>query len=1037
MGNSDSSLNKSEKKKRKGKKERNDGADQKTFAIANSSDNLKEKRTAEIENGERTTASSLRCTTNVTGDGSHHQSSAPPKNAIREEKELEIIENSLYQHHHSPEQFQQAKRSPIATKSPTSPTKHLDHVESVSIGRCELEKNSNIRNRTNKPSNKKIENKEEKTDLSMNLPRLSGFKYESQITQKYNDDSIFDPVTGLRHVKTPVGQHAFIEDDLKTSYTPPQSNQYHYPTTQAQQVALDDSEAQLSALEKLEMERDQKIQETLETVSPEYNPHAFVKLKKVGKSFSKTFDESTIEPNQTTSPPKTSPKIPQWKNEMKKRNIKRREKPGKTEPLFLQATPIEKEDDNKNQSDNEPPASPPSFWLQWQIQQEDRKEKYQNRRSIDRSNNEIDNNEQQALFLNKLKPIDVEMKKVETDIDRTSPNTFLKPLQHHLHHPKYFEQPTSPNDSEIFQAKLKPTKNQNKEENKENDKESSSDRRKILAIRKSLRRTKTKDLSSLAPEEIKEKMKEDNLIDDNEEALIGEIEEKKKKLKQVVQVNRPTTFYQSMAIKLDVDTESPKQSKELFIKGLGWITLAQRDVMRKAHERFKIRQPTLEAVLKPMPVPEFRPPEGDDSEIVVPNEKFEENRSYKTGLKHVQKMFDSDMEYSPLTRQNDELINERDKLKHVPEDEKQTVTRQRTLRYTESTALMSGPAAKLFGRDLSEFANLDIDDLLSKLTDEELEELNNEVDPDDAYLPASERCRDQTIKAPTGPFDRKHLVQHIALASQQEPDWDNLVPFESKTRGKVWKAPPPPEVEVPDDHGLVCTEWDELLENANESEIVDLAAILGFTGLINQVQYHAAVTAKPGAESQSGWNSAAKAEVLPVLPMEPDNDTDPIDSLKKLRNNEESLTSLNLNNIKDLKVDTLEEIVEAMGDNHQLKAVAMANVNLNDKLGKKVADMLDKNEHLESLNIESNNLTPQSMVDIVRAACEHDNIKELRMDNQRQHHLGYAAELAIAQALANNHNIIRLGLSFDFLPARIRVQDALKRNLDERRLNRL
>ncbi|CAF5048104.1 unnamed protein product, partial [Rotaria magnacalcarata] len=54
-----------------------------------------------------------------------------------------------------------------------------------------------------------------------------------------------------------------------------------------------------------------------------------------------------------------------------------------------------------------------------------------------------------------------------------------------------------------------------------------------------------------------------------------------------------------------------------------------------------------------------------------------------------------------------------------------------------------------------------------------------------------------------------------------------------------------------DDEFIVNTEWDDVLANASESEIVELAAILGFTGLINQVQYHAALTDK-GLPSNSG-----------------------------------------------------------------------------------------------------------------------------------------------------------------------------------------
>lgn len=78
---------------------------------------------------------------------------------------------------------------------------------------------------------------------------------------------------------------------------------------------------------------------------------------------------------------------------------------------------------------------------------------------------------------------------------------------------------------------------------------------------------------------------------------------------------------------------------------------------------------------------------------------------------------------------------------------------------------------------------------------------------------------------------------------------------------------------------------------------MELAAILGFTGLVNQVQFHAA-----GKTDQiggfGGWNAAAKSEALKFVPPEPDNKTDVEQSIKRLEENDSELTSLNLNNIK-------------------------------------------------------------------------------------------------------------------------------------------
>lgn len=193
----------------------------------------------------------------------------------------------------------------------------------------------------------------------------------------------------------------------------------------------------------------------------------------------------------------------------------------------------------------------------------------------------------------------------------------------------------------------------------------------------------------------------------------------------------------------------------------------------------------------------------------------------------------------------------------------------------------------------------DIDELINQLTPEELEQLNNEVDPDDSYLPARERCKDQTKKAPTGKYNRDNLLKFLEDQAKNEADWDTKV-YVKETKGKVWKPPAPAAEEIHEDIGsAISTEWDEVLENASENEIVELAAILGFTGLVNQVQYHAAESNKQHA-SLGGWNAAAKAETLKFIPPEPDNKTDVDESIKRVKENDPTLEQLNLNNIKVL-----------------------------------------------------------------------------------------------------------------------------------------
>lgn len=77
----------------------------------------------------------------------------------------------------------------------------------------------------------------------------------------------------------------------------------------------------------------------------------------------------------------------------------------------------------------------------------------------------------------------------------------------------------------------------------------------------------------------------------------------------------------------------------------------------------------------------------------------------------------------------------------------------------------------LYGRDLKDYENLNVEDLLTQLSAEELEELSEQVDPDDSLLPPSERCKDQTSKDPTGPLNRRQLLNFLTKFAKEQEDW--------------------------------------------------------------------------------------------------------------------------------------------------------------------------------------------------------------------------------------------------------------------------
>ncbi|CDS41704.1 tropomodulin [Echinococcus multilocularis] len=348
----------------------------------------------------------------------------------------------------------------------------------------------------------------------------------------------------------------------------------------------------------------------------------------------------------------------------------------------------------------------------------------------------------------------------------------------------------------------------------------------------------------------------------------------------------------------------------------------------------------------------------------------------------------------------------------------------------------------LFGKSLDKYdSNIDdIDDLLSKLTEAEIKELNDDIDPDNSLLPPSQRCRDQTTKAPTGPFNRENLIKFLVEKAKNDPDWDEAVPYEKKIRGKVFekKKVEPVAVEKNELSELgFDVEFDEsineALDNATDDELIDLAAILGFTGMMNQVQFHASIENR--GQVGGGFLGVAKAEQLKIVPDEPPNMTDVEESIKKLAADDASLTVLNLNNIKCLGPEVVSRLFTALGENTKLHELHMAGTNLTSAMVEPLLLPLKVNHTLEVLNLESNFITGDMILKILDSISDSKSaVKDLRLANQRQRVLGVQVEEQIAKLVLQNPRLSNLSLYFDTpyartpingLPVSIRVPSVI------------
>ncbi|XKL60396.1 hypothetical protein PGB90_007453 [Kerria lacca] len=341
--------------------------------------------------------------------------------------------------------------------------------------------------------------------------------------------------------------------------------------------------------------------------------------------------------------------------------------------------------------------------------------------------------------------------------------------------------------------------------------------------------------------------------------------------------------------------------------------------------------------------------------------------------------------------------------------------------------------------DIKKYEEMDVDQLLAQLSPEEIQILAKEVDPDDSLLPPSQRCSYECSKEPTGPLNRKKLIEHINKQALETPDRPENKPYVPGTvRGKKWV--PPQNVNQKNETEKIKIDLDDeyevALNSATQEEIIDLAAILGFHSMMNQDQYHASLLNK-GQPVGLGWDGVTKATQPKAFPPEPPNNTDPDESVRRLKDDDHTLIDLNWNNIKNISDEKFEQLFAALPNNTHLETLSLSNTGITDRIAVKLADALEKNATLKVVNVETNFISPPITVRLVKSLLKQKVIEEFRASNQRSQVLGNKIEMEITKLIEQNPTILRLGLHLEYNDARHRISAHLQRNLDRSRSRRM
>ncbi|NXX70863.1 TMOD1 protein, partial [Spizella passerina] len=329
-----------------------------------------------------------------------------------------------------------------------------------------------------------------------------------------------------------------------------------------------------------------------------------------------------------------------------------------------------------------------------------------------------------------------------------------------------------------------------------------------------------------------------------------------------------------------------------------------------------------------------------------------------------------------------------------------------------------------YRKELEKYRDLDEDQILGALTEEELRKLENELeelDPDNALLPAGLRQRDQTQKPPTGPFKREELMAHLEKQAKDIKDREDLVPFTGEKRGMV----------------ILCTMLGSFPGSGayNKSCSPVSVAILGMHTLMSNQQYYEALGSST-IVNKEGLNSVIKPTQYKPVPDEEPNSTDVEETLKRIQSNDPDLEEVNLNNIMNIPIPTLKAFAEALKNNTYVKKFSIVGTRSNDPVAFALAEMLKVNSTLKSLNVESNFISGSGILAIVEALEGNTSLVELRIDNQSQP-LGNKVEMEIANILEKNTSLLKFGYHFTQQGPRLRASNAMMSNNDLVRKRRL
>ncbi|CAD6187043.1 unnamed protein product [Caenorhabditis auriculariae] len=170
-------------------------------------------------------------------------------------------------------------------------------------------------------------------------------------------------------------------------------------------------------------------------------------------------------------------------------------------------------------------------------------------------------------------------------------------------------------------------------------------------------------------------------------------------------------------------------------------------------------------------------------------------------------------------------------------------------------------------------------------------------------------------------------------------------------------------------------------------------------------------------------------------PSEPDNDTDVDNCIRKLLDNDPSLKEVNLNNMKRTPVPAIRRLLEALAYNEHCERLSLANMGLYDHDIIVLVTVIEMNQTLKKVNLETNYLSGEFFSKLFKATLSNETLEEIKAVNQGVS-FSTQSEKEIIDAIMKNKGLTKISINFRLPEGRFKVENATLRNGELRRIKR-